>query len=644
MKYFLSCFMMLFFCYQIGLSQLNFEPKYPVPGETITMTYDLINSPLYGVEDIDFLLYSFDEGYPAVHEIAYQQSDNQLMATFTTDKTTKLVSVILRDARDEKVLDNREGRGYQKLMCDGQEPLAGAYYQKAMLKNNYSRIVGIDRDQEKSIVLIEREIDKFGPLDRKQQETYLSLLSRVDKERAKTLAEAFIPTLKKKSRGSAEYMASLKQCYDLLDDKEMAEKIANKIRKKYPNGEFVQAELINQFFDSKDINEKVNLYGNINSESLPENYKSSLNYMASNLATHFATEGDWEKFEHYMAKIEDNLSLASAFNSVAWKLSGEGLEEEAIDVEKGLKYSKKSLKNLDIHRSNLENKPKYFTVKQWERNLGYSHSSFADTYALLSYKAGNHEDALTHQQKACELRKFEDASLNEVYSIYYEEVKGPKATGQLLEGFIEEGHASAKMKEQFQRIFMDHYTKADLYARFMADLESKGKEKLEEEIIKDILDMESPNFTLVNLDGQTVSSESLKGKVVVLDFWATWCGPCIKSFPGMQKAVNKYQDDPEVEFLFVDTWQSEEDKEKIVKDFIAEHEYTFNVLMDNENKVVADYKVEGIPTKFIIGKDQKIRFKSVGFGGNDDKLLDELSIMIEYLKKGDQKKVKVSMK
>ncbi|HRO71247.1 MAG TPA: TlpA disulfide reductase family protein, partial [Chitinophagaceae bacterium] len=125
------------------------------------------------------------------------------------------------------------------------------------------------------------------------------------------------------------------------------------------------------------------------------------------------------------------------------------------------------------------------------------------------------------------------------------------------------------------------------------------------------------------------SASSLKGKVVVVDFWATWCGPCKASFPGMQKMVSKYKDKDDVRFIFVDTWERVENKEKNAADFIAGNKYSFHVLMDNDNKVVEDFKVEGIPTKFVIDKDGLIRFKSVGFDGSDDKLVKELTAMIE---------------
>ncbi len=61
--------------------------------------------------------------------------------------------------------------------------------------------------------------------------------------------------------------------------------------------------------------------------------------------------------------------------------------------------------------------------------------------------------------------------------------------------------------------------------------------------------------------------------------------------------------------------------------------YPFYVLMDNENKMVEDFNVSGIPTKFIIDKQGRIRFKAVGFSGNDDELVDELSTMIDLASK-----------
>jgi hypothetical protein len=104
----------------------------------------------------------------------------------------------------------------------------------------------------------------------------------------------------------------------------------------------------------------------------------------------------------------------------------------------------------------------------------------------------------------------------------------------------------------------------------------------------------------------------------------------------MQKTVEKYRNNQKVAFLFIDTWEKIEGREKLVTEFIEKNRYRFNVLYDtpesddpNQYVVVNNYKVDGIPTKFIIDSSGKIRFKSVGYDGNEDALVQEISMMIE---------------
>ncbi len=111
----------------------------------------------------------------------------------------------------------------------------------------------------------------------------------------------------------------------------------------------------------------------------------------------------------------------------------------------------------------------------------------------------------------------------------------------------------------------------------------------------------APDFTLPTLDGQTFRLSEQRGKPVVLNFWATWCGPCRNELPALQKAATHLGD----EVVFVGVDQGED--AAVVRDFAAELGLTFTIPLDSNGEVGVDYKVKGLPTTFFIDRSGKIQ-------------------------------------
>jgi peroxiredoxin len=112
----------------------------------------------------------------------------------------------------------------------------------------------------------------------------------------------------------------------------------------------------------------------------------------------------------------------------------------------------------------------------------------------------------------------------------------------------------------------------------------------------------APDFTLKSLDGGDISLSSYKGKVVLINFWATWCGPCKDEMPSMNRLYLKYKNKGLV-VLAVSTDDSGESVER----FLIKNRVAFPVLLDTGMKVArAKYRVNAQPVTFLIGKDGKI--------------------------------------
>lgn len=116
----------------------------------------------------------------------------------------------------------------------------------------------------------------------------------------------------------------------------------------------------------------------------------------------------------------------------------------------------------------------------------------------------------------------------------------------------------------------------------------------------------APNFKLETLSGDTVQLSDYRGKKVLLNFWATWCGPCREEMPAMQKFYDDYAD--EIEILAVNlNGTSAEKTVNDVQDFINEFDFTYPILLDMDMSVGNEYMVMGLPSTYFIGTDGKIQ-------------------------------------
>lgn len=118
----------------------------------------------------------------------------------------------------------------------------------------------------------------------------------------------------------------------------------------------------------------------------------------------------------------------------------------------------------------------------------------------------------------------------------------------------------------------------------------------------------APNFTISDVEGNTVSLADFRGKPVFINFWASWCPPCIEEMPYIEEAYTKYKD--EIAFLMINVIET--DTMSDMQAFMQENNYTFPVQLDNKNLVTDLYQVFGFPTSFFIDKNGVVADKVAG--------------------------------
>ncbi len=280
----------------------------------------------------------------------------------------------------------------------------------------------------------------------------------------------------------------------------------------------------------------------------------------------------------------------------------------------------------------------YDTEGEYDQSLRYSLSSIYDVIGWAHFKAGNTEDGrhtLERARALAEENRDVRYHLGQVYeqlAAEAEENGGSEAVTMWLDkaedSYIAGFGASRgenPNEAALEALYERRNGSREGIEEYLATLDERDRARRHERVLESRMEEAEAYeaFELARLDGEMVNSAGLEGKVAVLHFWGTWCGPCIVELPEYQEFDERYREDPEVHVFSI----SNDATNEIIEEFLAKNNYDFTVLVDDGYSERAG--VRAWPTTWFVDRDGYVRFEKVGTALRLD---EEFSWRVEALR------------
>lgn len=635
-------------------------PKPPVAGTTIQFTYHPQEGPLAEAKEVAALIYMYNSYEWKLGDAVLTREADGWHGSFDIPKDCAFMAFLFQDTWSQFVTarDNNDNKGFLYVVSDDKgQPLPGGHLAWGMVRKpsaglgiagyfgeGYSEI-----EQDALYYWYQKELQQHQDKASLFFPTMMSIVERQTGERYPEAAEMFFGIFSKQAHPTESNLLAMENIYRFrLKDAAKADSVHQLILSQFPEGWTVRRAAFDQLFQEK---ENYHQHAVDFLKKYPQSSSARLDafqpFVYYNIGRSIASD--------YFSGKFDTKELFSLLPEMDFKTLAEIFRTTA-----GAFHIKKAVSDdiiLPIATPLIEEMRKKVNDKSYCEDT-YMSPRQSDLLAqtLLDEHTGTYSDILLCKGKAADAikaigliapeRRYSYPAVNETHIKALQQTGDTKKVTEVMRQAYRQNAVTPGAIELFKAIYVKEHGNENGFEDYLSSMKPQDNaEKLRAEIARKLIKEPYQPFTLKDMNGNTVSSADWKGKVVVLDFWASWCYPCKNAFPGMQMAVDHFKDDPNVLFYFIDTMENSDGYEKKAEDYMKEKGYTFNVLFDAKEDASTSGKNQkvfkqmnsinhsmAIPRKMFL-KDGYVRLTEEGYGGSPSLLADEVIYAVEMLKK-----------
>lgn len=607
LRFNIFCFLLLASLGAIAQKELvQISPVQPEIGKLVTIVF----TPMKNSEAKPNLVFSYSNLFEMPNVIPLNQRGNSWETSFVVPRYAKYASFYIKQG--EEIFKPNQKNHYELIYYKEGKPVFDTYLYKS-----YSLAAQMGKSDSVKIIanqLIAQELTLY-PNNYAAKLRQLANAMIDDKANSKKYLAQALVIIEKKLNENPTQMGNINQVtmgYLIMGENARIDTLKNMLLKKYPKSEVAYEYLYEDAYKTKDEVEKVKKLNQLLSFKADGESSSQ-----SGIHQHL--------FEYYAKLKNEKQALLHARGIAAvenpWlpreiKEIAATLTVNNIALDTALMYAEKALKMV-------ENYP--FGVIRYFPEYGYIPGYVSNKPALIQEQRGEILSIIGNiyvRQKKYDLaeeRLRESLQLSKNITVYqnfaylYEQTNRPKLAFDSYRKMLLQMPLDSVVLANFKKNYIAYKGTSEGFEKEVEAMELDWEKLNLPKLQAGKLNVDAPVFNDVyNMKGEKIDPLLLKDKIVVVDFWATWCVPCIEGFPYMQKVYEQYKGNKDVVFMIMNSGSKNSLQDAVA--WVKQNKFTFPFYY-NDRKLAEAFGINTIPSTFLIDKTGKIQYKTVGFEG-----------------------------